>query len=178
MRHTLTRADIFCTLRRAYDRVDDMRSSACANDAGVVDDLRAEESFVKSLEAELDMHSVWFARGFWRMFTIFIESAAFHRSIEELAAAQGLTTRDARLLFFNSFTQACETLERVQVPRSNPMQAVGRWMQRRRNRAPPQSVDSYQVVCMDVIMAHIRWRNQSGHMLVYEILSAEDPVLF
>jgi hypothetical protein len=28
-----------------------------------------------------------------------------------------------------------------------------------------------------VVMAHIRWRNQSGHMLVYEIMSAEDGAL-
>ena len=167
----LTRADIFCTLRRAYARVDDMRSSACANDAG---DLRAEESFVKSLEAELDMHSVSFARGFWRMFTIFLESAAFQGSVEELAAVQGVTTSEARLLFFDSFTQTCETLERLPVPRANPIQALGRWMPGMRNRVSPQSEE---VVCMGVIMAHIRWRNQSGHMLVYEITSAEDGAL-
>ena len=190
MRHSLSRVDIFCTLRRAYARVDDMHSAAfadAASDAAAGEDLLAEEGFVVGLEAALDMHAVRFAKGFWRMFAAFLESVAFRRSIDELAAGHaGMTysTQEARLRFFESFTQACEALERMPVPRSspNPIRAVGRWVQRRRGRLPPQSVDSFEVVCgshgdRGVVMAHIRWRNQSGHMLVYEIMSAEDGAL-
>jgi hypothetical protein len=52
-----------------------------------------EEVFVDALETELDMRSVLFANGFWREFAVFLESAAFRESIEELAMGLHLVRR-------------------------------------------------------------------------------------
>ena len=148
-----------CTLSRAMARTDEMRDDPSCPSW----DLRMMTEFVEDLEAQLDMHTVSFAPGFWRTFFALLHSEAFARAAVEghTDGTDRHTVNKAALELFEGFTKACEALDKTPVPKTTLFKAIGRWVR----RVPPD-VHVADVLVHEKVVAHIKWIVRHGRVIV------------
>jgi len=141
-------------------------------------ELKDEKKVAWCLEYRLQeviapMHAVQFARGFWTMFVRYMGTSHFISRLQELADAHYTTVQSLKLEMFQSFVNLCKILEEVPMPAAAPRPRIFEFLQHRVRRQA-QSVDSRPIIICGMTVAYVRWRNQSGHMVVFEVIAPED----
>lgn len=158
--------EIFCTLRRTYNRLHDMRNDVSCPKR----ELRDEIAFVESLECELDnaiapKHNMVFKAGFWAMLIAFI--TAQQAMFQEIATMHSTTLRQVDNLFCKEVLNACSTLQNTHV-------SGVQWWMRLPFMCPAIAISQVPIVVFGQEVALLRWRNQCGVMYVFEIIHRDD----
>jgi hypothetical protein len=162
--HQPTPLELFCTLRRTYQRIHNMQNDTDCP----IRDVRDETAFAASLEFELDntMHNMVFASGFWAMLSAFI--TARQAMFQEIATMHSTTVSHVKASFFEGLLDACNTLQNTPVP------SVQWWMRLPFQRRPAIAIAHVPIIVFGQEIALLRWRNQSGVMYVFEIIHRND----
>jgi hypothetical protein len=143
------------------------------------EDLADEARFCLELSNDLNivfgenMHHIRFSSGFWTMLSAFI-TAATTNIFQDIATRNNCSVQHVKFVFFEQFVAVCAQLEQTAVARpSQWFRALFLYRQRRR----AESVHHVPIHVLGQETARVRWRNQSGAMVVFEIVTPDAAAL-
>lgn len=171
--HKHTPIEIMGALRRTLSSIQVMQNDPSCPKREIQDEIHFAEHLQDSLNNLLangtdrypPMHNIVFKNGFWPMLIAFI--AAQQHVFVEIAMQRSIDVQHVKVAFFEQLLAVCNTLQNTPVPN------CFRQMLLPRQRNPTIS-QHLSVVVFEREIAFIRWRNQSGVIVVNEVVSPAD----